>query len=263
MFDTHIHSSFSVDSEMDANKACKKAINLGLDGIVFTDHLDFDFPGCDFILDFNEYSSFMDLLKKDYSDNLTVLKGLEAGIQPHTIDRTSDIIKSYNFDYVLASVHILDGMDPYDGIYYRDKGKKEAYRGYLEAILFMVQNFPDFDSLSHIDYITRCSFYNDRSLKYKEHSDIMDEIFQTLIAKGKGIEINTGSYKEIYSQSEFDIDILKRYRELGGEIICTGSDAHSLKYIGYMFGYVKTLLLNAGFKYTTVFKKRIPEFYPI
>ena len=43
---------------------------------------------------------------------------------------------------------------------------------------------------------------------------------------GKGIELNTGGFKYGLGHPNPCEDIIKRYKELGGEIITLGSDAH-------------------------------------
>jgi len=268
LFDCHVHSNFSFDSNLAPQDACEKAIKLGFEGIAFVDHLDFDFPGYDdIIIDFNKYSSFMEALKKRYKGRLEIIKGIEVGIQPHVIESSSAIVEKHDFDFAIGSIHILDGLDPYRDPYYCGKSKIEAYEGYLKEILFMIENYDNFDVSAHFDYIVRCADYTDNSMKYCEHSDLFDAIFRLLISKGKGFEVNTGSFRKRTNNNsstpEYDIEILKRYRELGGEIICLGSDAHSIEFIGYGFDYFKEMVKSAGFKYLTRFKKRKPVFTAI
>ena len=269
-YDLHVHSNYSTDGEMTIEQACEKAINLGLDGIAITDHLDFDFPhdeGESFpLIDFKKYGRHIERLRNIYDKtSFKIFKGIEAGIQPHVIKETSDIIKKFDFDYVIASVHIIEGMDPYKGMYYKDKTKKEAYEKYLLKIIEMINNFEDFDNVGHFEYIIRCACYDDKMLRYNEYSDLFDEIFKLLIRKGKGFELNTGSFRDNpgIKAAEFDFCILKRYRELGGEIISLGSDAHNTCYIGYKFPYFKELVKQAGFNYLTFFEKRKPLFEKI
>lgn len=267
MFDCHIHSRFSADSVMNATEACKKAVQAGLSGIAFTDHLDIDYPETDVFnkIDFEHYCRFMDDLKEKEKDRLKVLKGIEIGIQPNVIDESSKIVRSHDFDYVLASIHILDGIDPYKKVYYESKTKIEAYEKYLREILFMVRNFNDFDNVGHFEYIIRNACYDDRTMKYDDHIGVFDEIFKALINKGKGFEINTGSFRDKPGivTAGYDIAVLKRYKELGGEIVSLGSDAHNTEYIGYKFGFFKDLLLEAGFRYETYFEKRKPVYIPL
>lgn len=265
MFDCHVHSSFSFDSDMTADIACETAISKGLDGIAFTDHLDYDFPGFDdeFMIDFDLYDRAMNKLKHQYSSRLKIIKGIEVGIQPHVIERTLNTIKKYDFDYILGSIHIINGKDPYKAGYYTGKTKKEAYEEYLKEIVYMVRNFKNYDCIGHFDYITRCACYNDRSLRYNDFCEYIDELFKLVVGSGKGIEINTGSYRDRNTgmpEVEFDIKILKRYRELGGEIVCVGSDAHSPHHIGHKFSIFRNILLEAGFSHTAYFEERKPVF---
>lgn len=268
MFDCHVHSKFSCDSNLTLEAACDKAIEIGLSGIAFVDHLDFDFPGFgdEFLIDFDEYSFQISKIKEKYRNKLKVLKGIEVGIQPHVIEDSLSVVKKHDFDYVIASVHIIDGQDPYKKQFYPKKTKSQAYSRYLEEILFMVRNFNDFDICGHFTYIIRYPNYDDRTLRYHEHSDLFDTILKQLISRGKGFEINTGSFKETIdgrTVPEYDINILKRYKELGGEIICLGSDAHHVEFIGYKFSYFKDMISKAGFKYLTYYENRKPVFIPL
>lgn len=265
MFDCHVHSSFSGDSDMPAELACDHAIKLRFEGIAFTDHFDYDFPGyTDFyMVDFDKHTVFMDGLKEKYKGRLNVIKGIEVGIQPHVIARTAEKLSGYSYDFIIGAVHIIGGGDPYTEEFYIGKTKHKAYADYLEELIYMIDNFHDYDVLGHIDFISRKNNYNDRTLRYRDHSDLFDTIFKKIISAGKGIEINTGTYREKANgipHTCFDRNIVKRYRELGGEIISLGSDAHKTEYIGYNFDYFANILLEAGFKYTTHFENRKPVF---
>jgi histidinol-phosphatase (PHP family) len=248
---------------MDPLIACETSINLGLDGIAFTDHMDYDYPDFEevFLIDFKKYSDNLDQLKKLYKGKLKILKGIEVGYQPHVIVETNEVINNYDFDFVICSVHIIDGQDPYTGKYFIGKAKNDAYMRYLELIYSSVTKFDNFDVVGHIGYIRRYGEYDDRSLRYVDYSDILDAILKKIISGGKGLEINSSGYKHKLLNSPIpDFDIIKRYKELGGEIICTGSDAHSHEHIALKFKYVYERLIDIGFKYTTHFENRKPIF---
>ena len=268
MFDCHVHSSFSSDSTLDAVAGCEAAIKAGLDGIAFTDHLDFDFPGYenDFMIDFEAHGNYMTGLKEKYNGKLKVLKGIEVGIQPGTLERTLAVVNSHEFDYILGSVHIIDGMDPYVGGYYTGKTKEQPYSRYLKEISAMLDGFTALDCLAHLDYIIRCSDYDDSTLRYADFAEILDEIFKKLSHRGKGMEVNTRSYlprSNGKKQAEFDIEILKRFRELGGEIVCLGSDSHTAETIGWRFDYFSELIKVAGFTHAVYFIGHKPVFYKL
>lgn len=268
MIDCHTHSNFSQDGKMNTDTACQAAINQGLAGIAFTDHFDINYPYPDFVFRFEpeEYFENIEKIKYQYKDKIKVLAGIEIGIMPDTIDENLQIIQQNNFDYVLASVHVVDGMDPYMMDYYNDRTKHQAYERYLEEIYRIITLFNDFDMFGHFDYVIRPAAYDDRTMRYRDHSDLFDSIFKALISKGKGFEINTGSYRDRTDGkklAEYDINILKRYKELGGEFVCLGSDAHKPEHIGLKFSQFSELLKEAGFKYLVHFEQRKPVFTKI
>jgi len=266
MYDCHVHSTFSSDSEMPGEVACEKACEIGLNGITFTDHMDIDFPDEEeFMIDFDIYFDSMKKLAEKYKNRLKVLIGLEAGFQPHVLEQTKGVINSHDFDFVIGSVHVVDGFDTYKPAYFDGLSKHEAYLKDMLAILDMVKTFDDFDIVGHFDYVIRKAPYEDRNLRYNEFSDIFDEIFKGLIEKGKGFEVNTSSFREKEGTITpvYDIDILKRYRELGGEIITLGSDSHTPVHIGYKFEFFKYMLCKAGFRYIAHYENRNPVFEKI
>ncbi len=245
--------------------ACDAAIRNGLRGISITDHVDYDYPGHEdeFLIDYDLYLSEMEALKHLYKNRLDIRKGIEIGLQPHVLEKTSTDIKNNGFDYVIASLHIVGRQDPYMGGYYEGRTKNTAYSLYLNELFDLIKNFDDFDVLGHIDYIARYSCYDDRTLYYADFPDVIDSILKTIIYTGKGIEVNTRSYRKDDSSFKYDINLLKRYRELGGEIVNLGSDAHKAEHIGFRFDYFKSLLIQSGFKYTACYSMRKPEFMSV
>jgi len=260
MFDCHVHSSFSGDSDMNCESAISAAISRGLQGISFTDHLDFDYPNYDdlFLIDFDKYSDYMDSIKKQFSNDIRVFKGIEVGIQSHVIDSTIEVINSYDFDIVIASVHVVDKLDLHNGDFCKSKSQKEAYTRYLENVLHTLETFDNFDVMGHLDLIRRYGCYDNKSLEYSDYSDLLDSILKQIIKMDKAIEINSSGFRYDLASPMPNFSILKRYRELGGEMVCTSSDAHRLEHIGYKFDYLKEMISSAGFDYTTHFEQRKP-----
>ncbi len=260
--DSHVHSNFSVDSSIQAEDACIKAIDLGLAGLAFTDHIDLDLQHPQYVFNFDcvARSTYIDTLKQNFGNKLHILKGIEIGIQPHIIQESEKIITNFDFDFVICSIHALNKIDLGNQKFYDNKTKQHAYQIYLEAIYDSVCNFKTFDVVGHIGYICRYSPYKNRLLMYHEHQDIIDEILKRVIRDGRGIEINTAGYFYKLGTPHPDIAILKRYKELGGEVITIGSDAHTVQRIGADFDTTCELLQIAGFTHITYFKDRKPVF---
>ena len=130
----------------------------------------------------------------------------------------------------------------------------------MQELYECVKKYNRFHVLGHIDIIRRYGSYTDKTIKYCDYSDIIDEIFKLLIYNGKGIEINTSGYRYRLESTMPDFELLKRYRELGGEILTIGSDAHTTQHIAEQFANAHYLADKAGFKYIARFPEGKPEF---
>lgn len=265
LWDSHMHSSFSADSGTDMEAMISEAISKGLRGICFTEHLDPDYPSTPdnqtFYLDLDAYADRAAFFKKKYENRITVNFGIEYGLQPHLKKNFDHYIKKYPFDFVIGSSHVVHGFDPYYGEFFKGRREEDCYLEYFEAILENLNIFSGFDVYGHIDYIVRYGPNQNRDYSYHHYQDVLDEILLTLIKKNIGIELNTGGYHYGLGEPNPCIDVIRRYRELGGEIITVGADAHSTDKIAFAFNRAAEVLKRCGFQYYTVFKDRKPEFF--
>ncbi len=265
LWDTHMHCAFSGDSDADPELMIQSAIEKHLDGICFTDHLDYDYleePEL-FLLAFPAYQERIAALREKYAAKLPVLWGIELGLQPHLADRLSGVTTQHPFDFVIGSSHVVHGQDPYYSSFFDGKTEKEAYTEYFVSILENLDAFTDFDVYGHIDYVVRYGPNRNADYSYARYADVLDEILKKLICLGKGIEINTGGFKYGLGHPNPSEEILTRYHELGGEILTIGADAHKPEHVAYDFGKVPELLKACGFSYYTVFRNRKPEFFKL
>lgn len=262
LWDTHMHSQFSGDSSTPQEDMIKAASEKNLCGICFTDHLDMDYPDEPetFLLDLPNYVSSVSALQEQYAAKLPVLLGIELGLQPHLAAIHADILAQYPFDFVIGSSHVVHNFDPYFPPFWSTRTEEEGYREYFESILENIAAFDGFDVYGHIDYVVRYGPNKNANYTYQKYADVIDAILKALIERGKGIEINTGGFKYGLSHPNPTEDIIARYRELGGEIITIGADAHKTEHVGFDFARVPKILKDAGFSYYTVFKQRTPAF---
>ena len=267
LWDCHLHSSFSGDSSTPMESLIQKAISLGLDGICFTEHLDPDFPetpdGSQFDLDIDSYHKELLRLQEIYSEKLDMRFGIELGLQPHLAEHFHNLLKDHDFDFVIGSSHIIHGCDPYYPEFFQGRKESAVYMEYFECTLENLASFSEMDVYGHIDYIVRYGPNKNLEYSYERYEDILEEILHTLIKKNVGIELNTGGYHYGLGEPNPSKAILKRYKELGGEIITIGSDAHAPDKVSYAFDKAREDLLECGFRYYTFFKNRKPEFLPL
>ncbi|SEP92341.1 histidinol-phosphatase (PHP family) [Lachnospiraceae bacterium RM5] len=272
LIDFHLHSFFSADSDESPENICKNAIDKGLSGICFTDHIDFDMVNEDnsrlFLFDPDEYFNTLLKLKELFKGSLDINIGVETGLEPDKRDRLNDFVNNHPFDFVIGSSHLINGIDPYYPKYFEGKTKKEALDEYFLSIITNLNTLSNFDVYGHLDYIIRYlpeSMVDSGTKRYSviDYIDYIDEILKKLINSGKGIEVNTCGYRAGLNNPNPDFDIIKRYKELGGEIITIGSDAHNAKDVGFMIKETKDILKKLGVNYITYFNNRKAEFMKI
>ncbi|MDE6926777.1 MAG: histidinol-phosphatase HisJ family protein [Acetatifactor sp.] len=267
--DCHLHSSHSGDSSAPMEEMILQGIAQGLTDMCFTEHNDFNYPESPdtpagmFLLNTDPYLYDLARLKEKYADRIRLLFGVELGLQPEVLRENAVYAKSYAFDFIIGSSHVCRGRDPYYPDFHEGRSEDEAYREYFESILENIKKFSNFDVYGHLDYVVRYGPNRDRYYSYEKYKDILDEILKRLLDQGKGIELNTGGIKSGMRDFHPCTDILKRYRELGGEIITVGSDSHDALHIGDSFDRAAGVLRECGFEYYTVFEKRCPEFKKI
>lgn len=266
--DCHLHSHHSGDSKTPMEEMILEGIRKGLKTMCFTEHNDFQYPdapgepGSIFLLNADSYLYELIQLKEKYKDQIQILFGVELGLQPdqEVFRQNAVFARSYDFDFIIGSSHICHGMDPYFPTFFEGRSEEEAYREYFSSILENIKKFQNFDVYGHLDYVVRYGPNKDADYSYAKYRDILDKILTTLIDKEKGIEVNTGGLNRGMKDLHPCTDILRRYKELGGEIITVGSDAHQPEDIAAHFDRAGQVLKECGFEYYCIFEKRLPHF---
>ncbi len=266
LFDNHNHSQFSFDGKRTSVEAsARAAAEAGLGGICFTDHCDHYVPPMKASFEnvvpeyFNveEQQAEISRVQSLIGDRTKILKGIEIGMYEECHEQIRKVLDENSFDQIIASVHYIEKTDPYYGGYYDGKDWKQAYGTYLETIYREMTWLEDFDIMGHYDYIVRYASYPVTSIRYRDFSDIFDEMFRYLIQEGKALEINTKSYEGHRGRMvELDNDVLLRYREMGGEIVSLGSDSHEPSRVGAGFTRHAAFLKSLGFRWTAHYESR-------
>lgn len=270
--DMHMHTWFSTDSEACPRDMADEAVRKGLKTICFTDHFDKDDLewGEEGIFDVDAYFVEMQKLQEEYAEKLNIRIGIELGLRTYLKDYYEELTKKYPFDFVIGSVHNVpykkdaEGnilyTDPAAEKLFTDRTDKEAYRLMMETTLENVRTSDCFQTLGHLDYVVRYGKSREKEYSYTDYADIIDEILKLLIEKEKGLEVNSAGLKYGLPFAHPHPDVLKRYRELGGEIITIGADAHKPEHIAYDFAKAEEILKFCGFKYYTEFFEQKPVF---
>lgn len=261
MFDYHMHTVVSFDGHDRALQMARAAKAAGLKEICFTDHLDYDPLGKMGVLAFDTdtYNAEYDNLEVS---GLKIRRGMEFGMTVDNRAQFKEDLQRRPFDFVLGSIHFVDDLDVYFSEYWEGKTVFEAERRYLEATLECVQLHDDFDVLAHLTYIGKTTAHHaPRSVPFEAHREIIDEILRILAAKGKGLELNT-SGKDRCGGFLPTADYFRRFKELGGEIVTVGSDAHSASRVG-QYSMEACNIFKEIFGYVCTFEGRKPVFHKL
>ncbi len=251
LFDTHIHTRYSDDSEMALETAISRAAELKL-GITITEHIDLAQPEPDVALDVEQYW-------QDYKKyrNEKLLLGIEVGMRTECLADNRAIVDGYPFDYVIGSIHFVDNIEIYQEIFYHNRTKMDAYSRYFETMLDCLKGYDFIDSLGHIDYIARYARFADPEIHYHEFGDWIDEILKVAVQNEKAMEINTRRLTSPEAVARL-LPIYKRFYELGGRMVTLGSDAHKPENIGCRLDVGQAMAEACKLK-VVYFKQRKPE----
>lgn len=254
--DYHVHSFYSFDGKANVEDICAAAINKGLSEICFTEHFSINphDPSYNFF-DYDSYSKSIEMLKAKFQDKLEIRKGIESG-EPHVNkEKLDEIVEKFDLDFIIGSVHNIGNLKLRK--YMKGKEKKTIYKDYFNEV-YKTALYGEFDVLGHLDLMKRYAYEYVGNYNYDDYEEYIEKILSTVIKRGKGIEINTSGMRSDFKEAFPKIEILKKYKELGGEIITIGSDSHDEKYVGCGFDKVCCTLKDLGFSKIYAYKKRKP-----
>jgi histidinol-phosphatase (PHP family) len=254
--DYHIHSKFSVDSEANMEAACQAAIARGMSEIAFTDHLDFGPDDSSGYFHAAEYLAAIDRCRVRYDGRLVVRAGVEVG-EPHLFAaEASAVVANGDFDIVLGSAHYADGLQAAWLEDFFEQPLRQAYESYFRQVVDL-SAAGDFDVLGHIDLVKRDARKFGKPYDGPEpYADMIRTALRSLVERGKGVELNTSPLRRGHPEPCPSLQILRWYRELGGEILTLGSDAHSPSAVGAHADVAIEIAKAAGFEHLATFRRR-------
>ena len=270
--DCHLHTDHSGDSTAKMEEQILAGLERGLEYMCFTDHYDPGFPydalpdmeAGTFDLDHASYRKEYLEMKERYSGRIQLYYGVELGLQARLGSFLSDYVKSHpEFDFIIGSNHLCGGIDPYYPVFLENRTEEEAMDLYLAETLDNLKSFSDIDSCGHLDYVSRYLPNRYGFYTYSAFADRIDPVLDLLISRGIALEVNTAPLIKGMRYFNPLPEILSRYREMGGELITIGSDAHVPEKIAGRFDESSRILRDLGFKYYAVYENRRPQMLPL
>lgn len=229
-------------------RSCARALEIGLPAIAFTEHADWalvhkgQHP-----VDIEGYLDAVERCRQLFP-GLRILTGVELG-EPHRFpEQTAAILAAGPLDQVLGSVHSIDYHGSLtDASQFRSREGIDfpgAVRAYFREVLVLVESEQPFEVLAHLDYPKR--YWLEGAAPYREQ-DYQEEIRDVLKAaarSGRVLEVNTTRGHVLCP----DLTVVRWWRELGGQAVQYGSDAHQPDKVAEGFKVATEMVESAGFK---------------
>ena len=263
IMDLHVHSTCSVDGASTIEECALRAEGLGLAEVGFCEHVDLDpRDGSYGYFDPQRYQREMEAARAAVREvrlrqgvEITYQSGLEAALEAW--------LAGHSWDYVVASVHLVDYPDGWAIIsepgamsaYFASHSQREAYSPYFAELLRAAQSGLG-DVLGHLDLVKR---YGVRQYGPLDPASFEEEIRQVLRAaaqRGLGLEINTSGLRQSPGEPYPALKVLRWFRELGGEVLTVGSDAHHADDLGAGIAEAQEMAREAGFRAMAAFEER-------
>ncbi|GIM30013.1 histidinol phosphate phosphatase [Clostridium polyendosporum] len=254
--DYHIHTNNSFDSNETMTVMCEQAIVEGIDEICFTEHFSVkEGSKSNGFIDFSKYFSEINACRDIFKGKITMKMGIEIGEPFEDEYKLSCELTKLPFDFLLGSVHNIG----FGGIsrYIEGRDNKEIWDAYFKE-LSKLSSSQYVDVVAHLDLMKRYSYDSHGNYSYEYYRDVIAEVLRGIIKNDKGIEVNTSGLRSSVKETMPSISVLKLYKEIGGEIVTIGSDAHVKGDVGRDIRYAVNMLSELGFKYLYTYHQRQP-----
>ena len=265
--DQHMHSNISFDSDAPRTEMAEAAVRAGLSALCFTDHYDVvdEFGNLHPAYDWEPARKAQAAARAAWGEQITLGFGVELGNAPADFAAAEGVLREPGLDLVIGSIHngseAVGSPDYYNVRYDTPELCRAHLADYFRSMLRLAR-WGQFDVLGHIPYPLR--YMRDRDgqpVGLEPFREEIREILRCTIQAGRGIEVNTCQF---HPGTAGDYGrVLEDYRELGGEIVTVGADAHDPAHVGEAVAEGHALLRSRGFRYAAHYVGREPRFYSL
>lgn len=279
LIDCHAHSLHSIDADFPIKQMCDAAIAQNLAAFAITDHVEanrwfdmahygktkteYEYDEYGFSKAF--YSSIEDIVKskEEYKDKLNLLCGVELGQAIQDTEIADLVARDDRLDFIIGSIHEARNNMDFAFINFTEYLQSDIQK-LLEQYFCEINelaNWGKFQILGHLTYTLRYIEGNHkRKVDISKYDDIIESAFKALVKNGCAIEINTSGLRQAYGQPFPTLKYVKMFRDLGGEFLSLGSDAHFSEHVGANISDGAKIAVEAGFDRICYFKNKKPQF---
>ena len=273
--DCHTHTATSPDGFGSAITLCHQAIANHLDGLAITDHVELnrffsqetyqcqprnEWEFFDYEAVFQKAVKTASQCKQAFAGTLRVACGIELGQANADFALADRVVQHPDLDFVIGSLHELSDQEDFFSLTYTPETIPALMEQYFSELLTICQ-WGKFDVLGHLTYPLRyIEGEHGFSVPCSAYEEQIRQCFSAVIQAGKGIELNVSGLRQKYGKPFPTLELLRLYRELGGEILTIGTDAHCAADLGSHLSDGMQLAKEAGFRYLCWFERHQPQF---
>lgn len=257
--DYQVHSVRSHDGRATIAEQCRRAVEIGLDELGFSEHKDFD-PE-DPVVNHFHYERYMEEIEAarcEFGDRVTIRAGVEIDYQPWFEDRIGSYLESHPFDFVIGSVHYVDRIMVMTPAYNAGRTASQAYGDYFDAVRASVASGL-FDILGHLEYANRRGIAAWGPYDPSAYSQALAELYSDMAQRGVALEINTAGLHQQVGTTYPTAESVALYSAQGGKRLSIGSDAHHPDQLGYAYVEAAAIALNSSLTTVCTWNRRMPH----
>jgi histidinol-phosphatase (PHP family) len=229
--DAHLHTDQSPDSSVPIDVYAALAVERGIPEIAITDHVDFDPRDPAF-----EYTRYEDrerivrgAAERWAKEGVVIRFGAELTYNTRWEDDVRAHLRRYRYDYVIGSVHDWP-ESPYWPLrvrsWIRGRPVDEVVAPYYEQIIAAARTGL-FDTIGHMDVVRRYLYPHITTADLEALPELKEPALAAIVESGVSLEVNTSGLRYPGGETYPSAAVVARFRELGGERVVVGSDAHS------------------------------------
>jgi histidinol-phosphatase (PHP family) len=260
--DYHMHTRFSEDGDDTPQAMCRRAIELGIPEIGFSEHWDVGpYEQNPRFFKPEPWYTELERLRGLFAGQLVIRAGIEIA-EPHLYPQeTAEVLRRVPFDYAIGSVHFVGKNMMFNGEYFQTQTADEVYSSYFAELDRMVRT-ADIDVVAHFDIPARTGkpIFGYEPVRYEEK---IRSALKTCIDRDLALDINVSGLRKPARIIMPDPLILQWYAEMGGRRITLGSDAHRIPEVSMHLEKAIEAIRAVGIDRITQFEQRQARFIPL
>ena len=253
--DAHVHTAFSHDSHVLLELYAAQAASLGVREIAITDHVDF-LPGSAGYryFDYEVRRKVIGDAADRWAGKVTIRHGVEITYESRYEEEIGEYLRRHSFDYAIGSVHAVK-----DSPYTRDRiasfvsGRTvaQAVEPYFAEVEGAIRSRL-FDTIGHLDQCKRWLRPWFPPADFATIPEAYEPLLVALVESGTALEVNSSGLRYPEHETYPGAWVVARFRELGGQRVTVGSDAHVPQSFAFGLEEAAEIVAAAGFDRLTL-----------